>query len=63
MPLPGKVAGDPVHFDFAYFADGGVLALGEGGAGALAATNALRLSAYQRQRLERISQSHRLHNR
>ena len=27
MPLPGKVAGDPVHFDFAYFADGGVLAL------------------------------------
>ncbi len=30
MPLPGKVAGDPVHFDFAYFADGGVLRL-EGG--------------------------------
>lgn len=27
MPLPGKHAGDPVHFDFAYFADGGVLAL------------------------------------
>ena len=27
MPLPGKVAGDPVHFDFAYFADGGVLDL------------------------------------
>jgi uncharacterized protein len=27
MPLPGKRAGDPVHFDFAYFADGGVLAL------------------------------------
>lgn len=27
MPLPGKVAGDPVHFDFAYFADGGVLPL------------------------------------
>ncbi len=26
MPLPGKRAGDPVHFDFAYFADGGVLA-------------------------------------
>ncbi len=25
MPLPGKQAGDPVHFDFAYFADGGVL--------------------------------------
>ncbi len=30
MPLPGKVAGDPVHFDFAYFADGGVLGLEDG---------------------------------
>ena len=27
MPLPGKRAGDPVHFDFPYFADGGVLSL------------------------------------
>lgn len=27
MPLPGKVAGDPVHFDFPYFADGGVVPL------------------------------------
>ncbi len=27
MPLPGKVAGDPVHFDFAYFSDGGVIPL------------------------------------
>jgi uncharacterized protein len=27
MPLPGKGALDPVHFDFPYFADGGVLAL------------------------------------
>lgn len=27
MPLPGKAAGDAVHFDFAYFADGGVLPL------------------------------------
>ena len=27
MPLPGKEAGDPVHFDFDYFADGGVLSL------------------------------------
>lgn len=25
MPLPGKVAGDAVHFDFPYFADGRVL--------------------------------------
>jgi uncharacterized protein (UPF0210 family) len=27
MPLPAKSAGDPVHFDFPYFADGGVLPL------------------------------------
>lgn len=27
MPLLGKSAGDPVHFDFPYFADGAVLAL------------------------------------
>jgi hypothetical protein len=27
MPLPGKSAGDPVHFDFPYFADSRVLAL------------------------------------
>ena len=25
MPIPGKVAGDPVHFDFPYFADSRVL--------------------------------------
>jgi len=25
VPIPGKVAGDPVHFDFAYFADSCVL--------------------------------------
>ncbi len=27
MPLPGKKAGDPTNFDFAYFAPGGVMAL------------------------------------
>ncbi|MCX8023656.1 MAG: DUF711 family protein [Thermanaerothrix sp.] len=27
MPIPGKVAGEPVRFDFAYFAPGGVMAL------------------------------------
>jgi hypothetical protein len=44
MPLPGKAAGDPVHFDFAYFADGGVLPLGEDeGAGMLDQTLALAL--------------------
>ena len=35
MPLPGKRAGDPVHFDFPYFADGGVLPLEEGREGGL----------------------------
>jgi hypothetical protein len=44
MPLPGKAAGDPVHFDFAYFADGGVLPLGEDeGGGMLDQTAALAL--------------------
>lgn len=27
MPIPGKQAGDPVHYDFPYFADGKVLAV------------------------------------
>jgi hypothetical protein len=27
MPLPGKAAGDEVHFNFPYFADSRVLAL------------------------------------
>ncbi len=45
MPLPGKVAGDPVHFDFAYFADGGVLALpGTAAPGRLTATSRLHLA-------------------
>ncbi|MBN2389720.1 MAG: DUF711 family protein [Anaerolineae bacterium] len=46
MPLPGKVAGDPVHFDFAYFADGGVLSV-DGGVseGLLERTAALHLHA------------------
>jgi len=44
MPLPGKVAGDPVHFDFAYFADGGVLSVdGAAGEGLLERTAALHL--------------------
>ena len=29
MPIPGKKAGDPIHFDFDYFADGAVMALPE----------------------------------
>jgi len=42
MPLPGKAAGDPVHFDFAYFADGGVLPLdGEGERGLLERSSSL----------------------
>ncbi len=31
MPIPGKQAGDPVHFDFPYFADSGVMSLPEAG--------------------------------
>lgn len=47
MPLPGKIAGDPVHFDFAYFADGGVLALdGEGNDGKLLQSDNLSLHPY-----------------
>ncbi|MBN1580688.1 MAG: DUF711 family protein, partial [Anaerolineae bacterium] len=42
MPLPGKAAGDAVHFDFSYFADGGVLSL-DGGAGRLYQTARLAL--------------------
>jgi len=46
MPLPGKVAGDPVHFDFAYFADGGVLSVdGVAGEGPLERTATLALHA------------------
>jgi uncharacterized protein (UPF0210 family) len=46
MPLPGKVAGDAVHFDFAYFADGGVLSVDGGvGEGLLERTAALHLHA------------------
>ncbi len=42
MPIPGKAAGDPVHFDFAYFADSAVMSLPEGGlAGALSGTELL----------------------
>lgn len=42
MPIPGKAAGDPVHFDFAYFADSAVMSLPEGGlAGALSASDLL----------------------
>lgn len=47
MPLPGKAAGDPVHFDFAYFADGGVLSVdGAAGEGLLERTAALHLLQY-----------------
>ena len=31
MPIPGKQAGDPVHFDFPYFADSSVMSLPEAG--------------------------------
>ncbi len=45
MPIPGKSAGDPVHFDFAYFADSRVLPLErQGGPGLLTPTPELRLT-------------------
>lgn len=45
MPLPGKVAGDWVHFDFAYFTDSRVLSLsGDGAQGLLTRTPELRLA-------------------
>ncbi len=48
MPLPGKVAGDAAHFDFAYFADGGVLSVdGSAGEGPLTQTAALHLLPHQ----------------
>ena len=47
MPLPGKRAGDPVQFDFPYFADGGVLAIDEGYKGRLDAVDQLYLPSRQ----------------
>jgi len=45
MPIPGKAAGDLVHFDFAYFTDSRVLSLGVKGAqGLLTRTTELNLS-------------------
>ena len=47
MPLPGKRAGDPVAFDFGYFAPSRVLALGEGpSAGPLAGEEVVALAGY-----------------
>lgn len=49
MPLPGKVAGDAVHFDFDYFTDSRVLALPAAGAdGLLGRTTELRLAPTRR---------------
>lgn len=46
MPLPGLTAGDPVQFDFPYFADSRVMAVaGDGVAGALAAPSRLDFNA------------------
>ncbi len=39
MPVPGKQAGDMTEYDFAYFKNGGVLALPDAGVGGLLATN------------------------
>ena len=53
MPLPEKQAGDPVHFDFAYFADGGVLALEAVEPGSLSASPDLTLQALGQHRRTR----------
>jgi uncharacterized protein (UPF0210 family) len=39
MPVPGKRAGDMTEYDFAYFKNGGVLALPDAGVGGLLASN------------------------
>jgi hypothetical protein len=39
MPIPGKKAGDPVEFNFEYFANSKVMALESAGLGGLFATN------------------------
>lgn len=47
MPLPGLQAGDPVHFDFPYFADSGVMGVPGGGVtGALQSQESLVLRRY-----------------
>ena len=49
MPLPGKRAGDPVEFDFPYFANSRVLALHGGlGHGPLSGEGTITLGAYRR---------------
>ncbi|HPL28185.1 MAG TPA: DUF711 family protein, partial [Anaerolineae bacterium] len=49
MPLPGKQAGDPVTFDFPYFANSRVMALGDGlSQGPLATEETVTLARYQR---------------
>ncbi|MDT8305945.1 MAG: DUF711 family protein [Anaerolineae bacterium] len=50
MPLPGLAAGDPVHFDFPYFADSRVLAAGgTGTSGLLREGRVISVSPYQHQ--------------
>jgi uncharacterized protein (UPF0210 family) len=51
MPLPGLAAGDPVTFDFPYFADSRVMAVrGEGATGHTARPERLRLPVIQFER-------------
>lgn len=50
MPLPGLKAGDPVHFDFPYFADSRVMALAPTGINGLLQEGArIELNPYHRQ--------------
>ncbi len=55
MPIPGKAAGDPTAFDFAYFANGGVLALNaEPLAAPIASADSIPLSPHRRLLARRI---------
>jgi uncharacterized protein (UPF0210 family) len=48
MPLPGLAAGDPVHFDFPYFADSRVMGVaGTGVAGLLGRPENIHLQTYK----------------
>jgi uncharacterized protein len=57
MPLPGLEAGDPVHFDFPYFADSRVMATGEGVTSLLAQPATLELT--QRAQFNGWDEEHR----
>jgi uncharacterized protein len=59
MPLPGLRAGDPVHFDFPYFADSRVMAAGAGVSSLLAQPGIVELAPRGRKsRMTRMGEWH-----